>query len=112
MTVITILLPTPLNPGDGDRVIRVVGSIRGASPPRRSWYFGIAGAALLIASGSIHLDLYLTGYRSIPTIGWLFLLQIIAAYALAIAIPSPVLARGQRPAPDSPSAPSAVTCCR
>ena len=68
-------------------MIRVVGSTRGASAPRRSWYFGIAGAALLIASGSIHLDLYLTGYRSIPTIGWLFLLQIIAAYALAIAIP-------------------------
>ena len=87
MTAITILLPMPLNPRDGGRVIRVVGSIRGASAPRRSWYFGIAGAALLIASGSIHLDLYLTGYRSIPTIGWLFLLQIIAAYALAIAIP-------------------------
>ena len=86
MTVITILLPAPLNPGDGDRVIRVVGSTRGASAPRRSWYLGIAGAALLIASGSIHLDLYLTGYRSIPTIGWLFLLQIIAAFALAIAI--------------------------
>jgi predicted lipoprotein with Yx(FWY)xxD motif len=64
-----------------------VGSTRGASLPRRSWYLGIAGAALLIASGSIHLDLYLTGYRSIPTIGWLFLLQIISAYALAIAIP-------------------------
>ncbi len=87
MTVITILLPTLLNPRNGGRVIRVVGSTRGASAPRRSWYFGIAGAALLIASGSIHLDLYLTGYRSIPTIGWLFLLQIIAAYALAIAIP-------------------------
>jgi predicted lipoprotein with Yx(FWY)xxD motif len=68
-------------------VIRVMGSMRGPSLPRRSWYFGIAGAALLIASGSIHLDLYLTGYRSIPTIGWLFLLQIISAYALAIAIP-------------------------
>ena len=62
-------------------MIRVVGSIRGASPPRRSWYYGIAGAALLIASGAIHLDLYLTGYRSIPTIGRLFLLQIIAAFA-------------------------------
>jgi predicted lipoprotein with Yx(FWY)xxD motif len=60
--------------------------MRGASLPRRSWY-GIAGAALLVASGSIHLDLYLTGYNSIPTIGPLFLLQIIAAYVLAIAIP-------------------------
>jgi predicted lipoprotein with Yx(FWY)xxD motif len=60
--------------------------MRGASLPRRSW-FGIAGAALLIASGAIHLDLYLTGYKTIPTIGWLFLLQVIAAYALAVVIP-------------------------
>ena len=43
----------------------------------------IAGAGLLAATGAIHLDLYLTGYRSIPTIGWLFLLQVIAAFALA-----------------------------
>jgi predicted lipoprotein with Yx(FWY)xxD motif len=66
------------------------------SPPRRSWP-GIAGAALLIASGSVHLDLYLTGYRSIPTIGWLFLLQVIAAYLLAAAIAvtgNPVAAAG------------------
>jgi predicted lipoprotein with Yx(FWY)xxD motif len=64
----------------------VMGSKRGPSLPRRS-ASAIAGAALLIASGSIHLDLYLTGYRSIPTIGWLFLLQVISAYALALAIP-------------------------
>jgi len=64
-----------------------MGSIWGASLPRRSWY-GIAGAAFLVASGAIHLDLYLTGYNSIPTIGPLFLLQIIAAYLLAIAIPA------------------------
>jgi len=62
-----------------------------ASAPRRSrpgiaGIAGIAGAALLAASGAIHLDLYLTGYRSIPTIGWLFLLQVIAAFALAAAI--------------------------
>jgi predicted lipoprotein with Yx(FWY)xxD motif len=68
-------------------VLTVVGSMRGASLPRRSWY-GIAGAALLIASGAIHLDLYLTGYNSIPTIGPLFLLQIIAAFLLAVAIPA------------------------
>jgi len=74
-------------------VNRSVGSIWGASLPRRSWY-GIAGAALLIASGAIHLDLYLTGYNSIPTIGWLFLLQIISAFALAVAIP----VTGLRPA--------------
>ena len=84
--VLTILLHKHLNPGTGPHVITVVGSMRGASLPRRSWY-GIAGAAFLIASGSIHLDLYLTGYNSIPTIGPLFLLQIISAYLLAIAIP-------------------------
>jgi predicted lipoprotein with Yx(FWY)xxD motif len=46
----------------------------------------LAGAGLLAATAAIHLDLYLTGYRSIPTIGWLFLLQVIAAYVLAVAI--------------------------
>ena len=84
--MLTILLHTPLNPEDGGHVISFVGSMRGASLPRRSLY-GIAGAALLIAAGAIHLDLYLTGYNSIPTIGPLFLLQIIAAYLLAIVIP-------------------------
>src|ERR1035437_4397712 len=71
----------PLNRWASRAVIRVVGSMRGTSLPRRS-ASAIAGAALLIASGSIHLDLYLTGYRSIPTIGWLYLLQGISAYAL------------------------------
>jgi predicted lipoprotein with Yx(FWY)xxD motif len=60
--------------------------MKGTSLPRRSW-LGIAGAALLVAAGAIHLDLYLTGYRTIPTIGPLFLLQVIAAFALAVAIP-------------------------
>jgi predicted lipoprotein with Yx(FWY)xxD motif len=46
----------------------------------------VGGAALLAAAGAIHLDLYLTGYRSIPTIGWLFLLQTITAFGLAILI--------------------------
>jgi len=62
-----------------------MGSVKGTSLPRRSW-LGIAGAALLVASGAIHLDLYLTGYRTIPTIGPLFLLQVIAAFVLAAAI--------------------------
>jgi predicted lipoprotein with Yx(FWY)xxD motif len=62
-----------------------MGSMWGTSKPRRSW-LGIAGAALLVATGSIHLDLYLTGYRTIPTIGWMFLLQVIAAFLLAAVI--------------------------
>ena len=52
----------------------------------------LAGVGLLIATGAIHLDLYLTGYRSIPTIGWLFLFQVIAAFVLGAA----VLASGAR----------------
>ncbi|HTX26298.1 MAG TPA: hypothetical protein VME19_04675 [Streptosporangiaceae bacterium] len=46
----------------------------------------VAGAALLAASASIHLYLYLTGYRSIPTIGWLFLMQFIVGYTLTAAV--------------------------
>ena len=61
-----------------------MGSERGLSLPRRS-VSGTAGAALLAASGAIHLDLYLTGYRTIPTIGWLFLLQVIVGVMLTIA---------------------------
>ena len=60
-----------------------------AGPPGPGWpvlLLRVAGAGLLIATGAIHLDLYLTGYRTIPTIGWLFLLQVIAAFALALAV--------------------------
>jgi len=46
----------------------------------------VAGAGLLFAAGGIHLDLYLTGFRNLPTIGWLFLFQVIAAFALALAV--------------------------
>jgi predicted lipoprotein with Yx(FWY)xxD motif len=45
-----------------------------------------AGAGLLAATAAIHLDLYLTGYRTIPTIGWLFLVQVITAFLLAVAV--------------------------
>ncbi len=40
----------------------------------------IAGAGLLITAAAIHLDLYVTGYRSLPVIGGLFLLQIIGGF--------------------------------
>jgi predicted lipoprotein with Yx(FWY)xxD motif len=52
----------------------------------------VVGAGLLIATGAIHLDLYLTGFKNIPTIGPLFLLQVIAAFGLAVL----VLVRGGR----------------
>src|SRR5262245_39852024 len=65
-----------------------------ARPSRQFQQAGLrlAGAGLLAATGAIRLDLYLTGYRSIPVIGWLFLLQVIAASGLAAA----VLATGSR----------------
>jgi predicted lipoprotein with Yx(FWY)xxD motif len=70
-----------------------------AEPPGFDWRtvtLRVAGAGLLIATGAIHLDLYLTGYRTIPTIGWLFLLQVIVAFALGLAVLAigrPVIAR-------------------
>ncbi len=60
-----------------------------AKPATPGWLniiLRVAGSGLLIATGAIHLDLYLTGYRTIPTIGWLFLLQVIAAFGLALAV--------------------------
>src|SRR5258705_11523810 len=74
-----------------------LGTIRGAGRPVREhaerptprwpvFILRVAGSGLLIATAAIHLDLYLTGYRTIPTIGWLFLLQVIAAFGLALAV--------------------------
>jgi predicted lipoprotein with Yx(FWY)xxD motif len=59
---------------------------RSASRARARLALRLAGGGLLIATGAIHLDLYLTGYRSIPTIGWLFLLQVIAAFVLGATV--------------------------
>src|SRR5580704_11907124 len=74
-----------------------LGTIRGAGRPVREnaerpapgWpavILRVVGSGLLIATAAIHLDLYLTGYRTIPTIGWLFLLQVIAAFGLGLAV--------------------------
>jgi hypothetical protein len=45
-----------------------------------------AAALLLIASGVIHIHLWSTGYRHIPTIGPLFLMQGIVAVALGVLV--------------------------
>jgi predicted lipoprotein with Yx(FWY)xxD motif len=58
------------------------------------WPLRVVGAGLLVATAAIHLDLYVTGYKTIPTIGWLFLLQVIVAFALALAVlVTPLVAR-------------------
>jgi predicted lipoprotein with Yx(FWY)xxD motif len=57
---------------------------------------------LLVATAAIHLDLYLTGFRTIPTIGPLFLFQVIVGFALALAIlAAPLTAVTRRPAVDA-----------
>ena len=74
-----------------------LGTVRGAGRaarehadrPAPGWptvVLRVAGSGLLIATAAIHLDLYLTGYRTIPTIGWLFLLQVVAAFGLGLAV--------------------------
>jgi predicted lipoprotein with Yx(FWY)xxD motif len=50
----------------------------------------------------MHLDLYLTGFRTIPTIGPLFLFQVIVGFVLGIAIlAAPFTALTRRPAVDA-----------
>lgn len=70
--------------------MRNLSAMRASAEDRRqeqslSWQWlvlRVVGAGLLVATAAIHLDLYLTGYRTIPTIGWLFLLQVISAFGL------------------------------
>jgi predicted lipoprotein with Yx(FWY)xxD motif len=59
---------------------------REAEPGYRQLGLRVIGAGLLVATGAVHLDLYLTGYRTVPTIGWLFLLQIIFAFGLGLLV--------------------------
>jgi plastocyanin len=46
----------------------------------------LLGVGLLFATGGYHLDLYLTGFRFVPTIGRLFIVQVVVAFALALAV--------------------------
>ena len=48
--------------------------------------FMLAGAGLIAWSAGIHLDLWHGGYKHLPTIGTLFLLQAIAGFALALVV--------------------------
>lgn len=67
-----------------------------------TWLLRLTGAGLLAASAAMHLDLYLTGFRTIPTIGPLFLLQVIVGFALTLAIlAAPFTPVTRRPAVDA-----------
>jgi hypothetical protein len=50
------------------------------------WALRVAIAAMLAVSGVIHADLYIHGYRHIPTVGPAFLLQASLFCALAVLI--------------------------
>jgi hypothetical protein len=61
--------------------------LRLAAPPGlAATVLCLAGAALLVVSAVIHLHLWSSGYRHIPTIGPLFILQGIAGIALALVV--------------------------
>jgi predicted lipoprotein with Yx(FWY)xxD motif len=88
---------------DTDRINQQAGPETGAGRPGPDGRAGspgraitaglrVTGAGLLIAAAVIHLDLYLTGYRSIPVIGNLFLLQVIVGFGVGVV----VLATGSR----------------
>lgn len=74
-------------PGRSARLV-LTGPAQLASPLSR-WavtLLAVAGAALLVWSGVIHLQLWFDGYRDISVIGPLFLIQGIASIALALAL--------------------------
>jgi hypothetical protein len=56
------------------------------SSPVATWAVFIVSGGLLIASGAIHLDLWDIAYRNVPTLGPLFLVQVIAAFVIGITI--------------------------
>jgi hypothetical protein len=59
-----------------------------AAPPWRSPGTVVLtmASALLVVSAALHLDLWSSGYRSVPTIGWLFLAQGIATPVIAVVL--------------------------
>jgi hypothetical protein len=62
---------------------------RTAAPPAPrmlTLFVRVVGAALLVATGWIHLDLWLDGYRTIDWIGPLFLANVVLAALAALAV--------------------------
>jgi hypothetical protein len=57
-----------------------------APPTTLSTILCLVGAVLLVGSSVIHLHLWSTGYRHIPTIGPLFLLQGVVGIVLALVV--------------------------
>ncbi len=54
--------------------------------PRWLWLLYVCDAGLMIASGLIHLHLWDIAYRHVKTLDQLFLVQVVAALVLAVAL--------------------------
>ncbi len=54
--------------------------------PASLWLLYLADAGLMVASGLIHLHLWDIAYRHVKTLDQLFLVQVIAALVLAVAL--------------------------
>jgi hypothetical protein len=54
--------------------------------PLGLWFLYVCDAGLMIASGLIHLHLWDIAYRHVKTLDQLFLVQVVAALALAVAL--------------------------
>jgi hypothetical protein len=55
-----------------------------SSSPVATWALLVVDGGLLLASGAIHLNLWDIAYRHVPTLGPLFLVQVIAAFVIGI----------------------------
>ena len=58
------------------------------------------GAIAILAVGAVHLQQYLAGYRSVPTIGSLFLLNAVSAGVVAIGLLAPIERIGHHRRPE------------
>ena len=87
-------LSRPSATGKPDRFPRRVARLALTGPaqltsPLSRWavtLLAVAGAALVVWSGVIHLQLWFDGYRDISVIGPLFLIQAITSIVLALAL--------------------------
>lgn len=73
-------------PADSARLAMPPPSTAGKGGTAAMIVLRVVGAALLAVNAGIHANLWNTGYRTIPTIGVLFLLDVIGASLLALAV--------------------------
>ena len=78
--------PPEAHPGHGLPLVVSMLRAGGASGGVAANVLLVAAAAAVAVSAAVHLHLWQDGYRHIPTIGPLFLLQVVAGFALAVCL--------------------------